>query len=147
MLVLMCQAGATRYAIDASRVLEVLPYVQAEPVARAPRWMVGACACRGRTVPLADLTRLLTGQEATIRWNSRIILWQPETTGFADLIGLIAERVTTAEIDPRKLAAETGATRDAAGPVLLDERGMFQLVDPNRLLTQDMAEAPLRADA
>ncbi|MBL9123678.1 MAG: chemotaxis protein CheW [Planctomycetaceae bacterium] len=147
MFVLMCQAGAIRFALDASRVLEVLPYVHCQPVAEAPRWLVGAFACRGRSVPLADLTCLLTGQAAAIRWNSRILLWQPNTGAFAGPIGLIAERVTTAEIDPQKLAAESGSAHDSAGPVLLDERGMFQLVDPDRLLVKQGVEAPVRADA
>lgn len=137
MLVLMCHAGANRYAIDSASVIEVLPYVSFDTVSDSPAWLAGVFAHRGVATPLVDFTQLLTGQPCPRRWNSRIILTRFEAEDAWEQLGLLAERVTTAEIDTGATVAPTtrSSAMETLGPILLDERGMFQLVSISRLLS------------
>ena len=136
MLVLMCHAGNNRYAIDARSVIEVVPLVNFDTLADAPQWLAGVFAHRGAATPLADFTLLVAGHPCPRRWNSRIILVRTEAAHMPEKIGLLAERVTTAEIDGRTPAAPPTAM-ETLGPILLDEKGMFQLVDLSQLLSAD----------
>lgn len=143
MLVLMCHGGANRYAIDAASVIEVVPFVNFDPVANSPDWLAGVFACRGVATPLVDFTLLLSGSPCPRRWNSRIILARFDANDMPNQLGLLAERVTTAEIDERARATTTEASSamEALGPILFDERGMFQLVDLSRLLSAERRSA------
>ncbi len=147
MLVLMCHAGENRYAVDLASVIEVVPCVDFDSVAESPEWLAGVFAHRGVATPLVDFTLLLTGQPCPRRWNSRIILVRFEADDLPSQLGLLAERVTTAEIDDQAKAETTDASSalDALGPILLDDRGMFQLVDLSRLLSGDRRSALLPA--
>ena len=143
MLVLMCHAGENRYAVDSASVIEVVPCVDFDTVADSPEWLAGVFAHRGVATPLVDFTQLLTGRPCPRRWNSRIILVRFEADDMPSQLGLLAERVTTAEIDDQAKAATADATSamEALGPILLDDRGMFQLVDLSRLLSDDRRSA------
>jgi chemotaxis-related protein WspB len=143
MLVLMCHAGASRYAVDSASVIEVVPCVQFDSVADSPEWLAGVFAHRGAATPLVDFTLLLTGQPCPRRWNSRIILARFEAEDMPSRIGLLAERVTTAEIDEQAKAAPTDPSSavESLGPILLDDRGMFQLVDLSRLVSGERRSA------
>ena len=143
MLVLMCEAGGHRYAIDTSRVVEVVSHVRSETVNEAPQGSAGMFAYRGRAIPLVDLTLLTTGQPCPRRWNSRIAITRCDAEDQHRLFGLLAERVTAAVIDdqgPKRPAGDFSGL-SAGGPVLLDEHGMFRLVDPTRLLAADGGDA------
>jgi chemotaxis-related protein WspB len=143
MLVLMCHAGEIRYAVDSASVIEVVPCVEFDSVAESPAWLAGVFAHRGVATPLVDFTLLLTGHPCPRRWNSRIILVRFDVEDMPEQLGLLAERVTTAEIDDQARAATTdpSSTMEALGPILLDDRGMFQLVDLSRLLSGDRRSA------
>jgi chemotaxis-related protein WspB len=143
MLVLMCHAGENRYAFDSAHVVEVVPSVNSNPVAGSPEWLAGVFAHRGLATPLVDFTRLITGHPCPCRWNSRIILARFDIEDMPEQIGLLTERVTTAEINDQQRASTTGPSSgmEALGPILLDDRGMFQLVDLSRLLTGDRRSA------
>ncbi len=143
MLVLMCHAGENRYAVDSASVIEVVPCVDFDSVADSPNWLAGVFAHRGVATPLVDFTLLLTGCPCPRRWNSRIILVRFEADDMPSQLGLLSERVTTAEIDDQAKATTTDASSamDALGPILLDDRGMFQLVDLSRLLSDDRRSA------
>jgi len=143
MLVLMCHAGENRYAIDAASVIEVLPAVQFHTVAESPPWLSGVFALRGTATPLVDLTELLTATPCPLRWNSRIVLARTAETIFPTGLGLLTERVTPAEIDTQATAtsAQPSAVTEALGPMLLDEQGLFQLIDLARLLSPQRLDA------
>ncbi|NQT40872.1 MAG: chemotaxis protein CheW [Planctomycetes bacterium] len=139
MLVLMCEAGGHRYAIDTSHVVEVVSHVRSQRVVEASERSGDMFAYRGRATPLVDLSLLTTGEPCPRRWNSRIIIARAGAEDHHQRFGLLAERVTTAVIDgqiPDRPASDCSGL-SATGPVLLDEHGMFRLVDPTRLLGAD----------
>jgi chemotaxis-related protein WspB len=137
MLVIMCHAGENRYAIDSADVIEVVPLVNYDTLADAPNWLAGVFAHRGVATPLIDFTMLLTGRPCPRRWNSRILLVRSEAEDMPKKIGVLAERVTTAEIDEQAVPTAPPSAMEALGPILLDGSGMFHLVDLSRLLSRE----------
>jgi chemotaxis-related protein WspB len=136
----MCHAGNNRYAIDTADVIEVVPLVNFDTLANAPEWLTGVFAHRGAATPLVDLTLLLTGHPCPRRWNSRIILVRFDVDTLPDKIGLLAERVTTAEIEDQP-PTTTRSVMETLGPIRIDPNGMFQLADLSRLLTTKAGKA------
>ena len=142
MLVLMCEAGESRYALDASCVVEVVPCVRLEPAVGTPDWLAGTFSYRGRAVHVVDLTYLTTGLSCPRHLSSRIIVAELQLQGLPSRLGLLAQRVTTAQIDtPVADTASKRAELSPYGRILLDGQGMFQLIDPSRLFSADRRQA------
>lgn len=147
MLFLLFQLGADRYALDASRVVEVLPLVELRKIPNAPRGVAGIFNYRGQPVPVADLSDLILHQPARERLTTRIILIRhADDAGGEHLLGLIAEQVTRVIRRERGEFHETGLRLGQApylGPMLLDEHGMVQLVREEKLLPNEVRDALL----
>lgn len=142
MLVLMCEAGNSRYAIDSSCVVEVVPCVRLEIEAGAPDWLAGTFSYRGRAVHVVDLTCLTTEQSCPRHLSSRIIVAEWQLQGLPPLLGLLAQRVTTAQIDtPADGTTDEPVELSPYGRILMDELGMFQLIDPSRLFSPQLRQA------
>jgi chemotaxis-related protein WspB len=138
MLFLLFQLGQDRYALDTSRVAEVLPLVDITPIPQAPPGVAGLFNFRGVPVPVIDLSQLTIGRPAQSRLNTRIVLVHyPDGAGGTRLLGLIAEKVTeTVRRDQADFVA-TGVTNDRVpylGPVATDARGLMQWIDVGSLL-------------
>jgi chemotaxis-related protein WspB len=138
MLLVTCYAGTNRYAIDSRHVSEVLPRLDLHRLSGSPPWLAGLLTYRGAAAPVMDLTQLMEGTPCPDRLSSRIIVLQTELAGTAQRIGVLAERVGLREID----GAPTGVGDNAAGQatlgtILLDEQGVFQLIDIPRLVSQE----------
>lgn len=164
MLFVLFQLGHDRYALEASRVVEVLPLLGLKRLPQAPRGVAGIFVYRGQRVPAIDLCELTLGRPAVEHLSTRILLVQhhkmsgrvepsplradrPGTgaAGEGQLFGLIVERATgTLRRDEKDFVAagnELGAA-SFLGPVLLDEQGEIQLLDPQKLL--DAGGQPMR---
>jgi chemotaxis-related protein WspB len=135
MLALTFQIGGDRLALDIRRVCEVVPRVRLERVAGSPDWLAGLFVYRGRVVPVVDLHRLLGAGECPPHLSSRIIL--VPLGGDGPLVGLLAAQVADIrEIQPGSpaLPGFQAPGQPDLGPTLVDETGMFHLVDLDRLL-------------
>jgi chemotaxis-related protein WspB len=144
--VLKCEAAGNRFALDARQVVEVVPRIRLQVVAGAPAWLAGACIYRGAVTPVVDLARLVHGTPCPNRWSSRVVLVRFDDSGSTLQFGLIVEKVVIGQLE---VATGTKASAVAAGmaqwgSVLLDDDGMFHLLDLTRLLTpeQRLALAP-----
>ncbi len=143
MLFLLFQLGEGRYALEASRVVEVVPLLALERLPQAPKGLAGIFNYRGRPVPAVDLCELTVGHPARERLSTRIIIVNyHDEHGVDHLLGLVAERAT------EMLRKDAGEFVDAGvrigavpylGPVLLDAKGAIQLINEQRLLS-----APVR---
>jgi chemotaxis-related protein WspB len=138
MLFLLFQLGQDRYALDTSRVAEVLPLVAITQIPQAPPGVAGLFNYRGVPVPAIDLSQLTMGRPAQSRLNTRIVLVHyPDGIGGTHLLGLIAEKVTeTVRRDKADFVA-SGVTNDRLpylGPVATDARGLMQWIDVECLL-------------
>lgn len=143
MLFLLFQLGKDRYALDASRVVEVVPLLTLKALPQAPPGFVGIFNYRGKPVPAIDLCQLTLGIPARERLSTRIVIVNhPDGHGGTHLLGLIAEHATDVlRKDPRDFVDPGVRIGGAAylGPVLMDSHGPIQWVHEHRLLS-----APVR---
>ena len=136
MLFLQFQIGPDRYALEASRVVEVIPLLGLKKIPHAPRGVAGMFNYRGEVVPALDLTALTTGQPAAERLSTRILVVRTSVAGRGSrLLGLIAERATSTMrkeehdfVDPRL----TPGSASYLGPVLLDDQGVIQWIQDRK---------------
>ena len=145
MRLLLFQIGETRYALDTAAVLEIVPRVTLRPVLGAPPGVVGLLDYHAAPVPVLDLSALATGQPATTRFSTRLILVQTAAVdGFRRVLGLLAERATTLVRRQRANFAPTGLHNGSGapflGPVTTDGEGFIHHVQVENLLT-----GPVRA--
>ncbi len=149
MLFILFQIGQDRYALEASRVVEVVPLLSLKKIPQAPRGVAGMFNYRGEIVPAIDLSEMSTAQPASERLSTRILIVRIEIEGRgARLLGLIAERATsTMRKEPTEFI-DPGLAPGAAsylGPVLLDESGVIQWVQEQKLLPDYLRQLLLSA--
>jgi chemotaxis-related protein WspB len=140
MLFLLFQLGNDRYALQASRVLEVMPLVELRKIPDAPKGVAGIFNYHGRPVPAVDLSELTLGQPSDPRLSTRIIVINyPDERGALHPLGLVAEHATELIQRDQRLFQEPGHKLGGApylGPVLMDKRGVIQWVHEQRLLPE-----------
>jgi chemotaxis-related protein WspB len=139
MLVLMCHAGGRRYAIESRDVVEVVSYVKLEHIPESPSWIAGVFAYRGRPTPVVDLPFLVLGSPCPVRWSTRVVITRLDAHGRQRAVGLLVEQVTTAELKDAHKTEDSPEPPEAStfGSLLLDDEGMFQLLQLPRLLPSD----------
>ena len=144
MLFLLFKLGPDRYALEASRVIEVLPLLDLRKIPGAPRGVAGIFNYRGRPVPAVDLSELTLGQPASEHLSTRIIVINhPDDAGHQQLLGVIAEHATEIIRRERNDFVETGLQLGAPpylGPVLMDGQGAIQWVREQRLLPRNVRD-------
>lgn len=144
MLYLLFQLGTERYALEAARIVEVVPLVEIRPLPQAPRGVAGLFNYRGRPVPALDLSELALGRPASRRLSTRIVLLNyADKGGASHLLGLVAEQAT--EMLRREPAEfiDTGLKLPSApylGPVLMDSSGPIQRIEAQRLLSEPVRQ-------
>ena len=144
MLYLLFQLGNDRYALEAGRVVEVVPMVRIERLPGAPRGVAGIFNYRGRPVPAVDLCELALGRASGARLSTRIIVLNcRDADDREQLMGLIAENATaTLRRDPEDFV-DPGLRLPAApylGPVLMDQSGAIRRLDETRLLPEPVRD-------
>jgi chemotaxis-related protein WspB len=142
MLFVLFHLGKDRYALEARRVVEIVPLLALKKFPQAPRGVAGMFIYRGHPVPALDLCQLALGRPAAEHFSTRIIIvnHSPQP-GAEHLIGLIAERATEtmrrAENDFVNTAVRV-ASDQFPGPMLTDEHGVIQLLSPEKLLHESV---------
>ena len=138
MLFLLFRLDDDRYALEAGKIVEIIPTVAVKRIPRAAAGIVGVIDYHGAPVPLVDLNQLALGRPARSRLDTRIVIVEyQDGDGTLRLLGLMAERATeTARRDPVDFA-EPGVRSSAApylGRVATDAHGLIQWVELDRLL-------------
>ena len=144
MLFLLFQLGNERYALEAARVVEVVPLLALKQFPQAPRGLAGIFNYRGRPVAAVDLCDLTLGRPAAERLSTRIIIVNyPDEHGSKRLVGLIAERATEMLRRDARDFIDPGIKVGGGaylGPVLMDGERSIQLVHEQRLLSEPLRE-------
>ena len=159
MLFLLFQLGKDRYALEARRIVEVVPLLELKRLPQAPKGVAGIFNYRGQAVPAVDMSELTLGCPATERLSTRMILvYHPDGHGRNRLLGIIAEHATQTVRFEANQFQDTGVKIGAApylGPVLMDANGPIQWLYEQRLLSvpvrnllfsETMDLAPLNAE-
>jgi chemotaxis-related protein WspB len=144
MLFLLFQVGEDRYALEATRIVEVVPLLELKPLSQAPQGVAGIFDYRGCPVPVLDLSALILGRPADELLSTRIIIVNhPDEFGTNHLLGLMAERATgTLRKDAREFTAP-GLQKGSSphlGPILMDDSGPIQWVHEQRWLPQGVCK-------
>jgi chemotaxis-related protein WspB len=138
MLFLLFQVGQDRYALEASRVIEVVPYLEIKPLSQAPRGVAGIFSYRGRPVPAVDLAALALDRPSQELFSTRIIIVNyPDDGGKSHFLGLIAEHATGMMRKDAQDFMDAGLKRGFSphlGPMLMDASGPVQWVREERWL-------------
>jgi chemotaxis-related protein WspB len=144
MLFLLFQLGRDRYALEASRVVEVVPLVALNQLPQAPKGVAGIFNYRGQPVPVVDLGALTLGQLASERFSTRIIIVNyPDENGMNHLLGLIAEHATELVRKEVKDFVDPGMKLDTApylGPIAEDGNGAIQWIYEHRVLPEPVRQ-------
>jgi len=144
MLFLLFQLGKDRYALEASRLVEVVPLLDLKELPQAPKGVAGIFNYRGRPVPAVDLSALTLGRPARERLSTRIIIVNyPGENGAHHLLGLIAENATGMLRKEAKDFIDPGVKIGASpflGPILADAHGAIQWVHEQRLLPEPVSK-------
>ena len=140
----MFQLGHDRYALEAQRVVEVVPFLELKSLPQAPRGVAGLFNYRGRPVPAIDLSELSLGRSATQSLSTRIIVVRHAShDGTQHLLGLIAENATEMLRQDPSAFIDPGVRVDTApylGRVLMDSKGVIQWIHEEKLLTPSVRE-------
>lgn len=149
MLFVLFQLGKERYALEAGRVVEVVPLLELQRFPHSPPGVAGMFIYRGRPVPALDLCQLTLRRSAREHLSTRIIIVKhTSASGPEQLVGLIAERATgILRREPTDFTAP-GVGLSAApflGPVLTDAQGVIQLLTPEGLLTDNLRGLPAQS--
>ncbi|MEH6413495.1 chemotaxis protein CheW [Pseudomonas sp. CGJS7] len=153
-LFLVFHLDRDRYAIEAARVISVLPLVETKAIPRAPEAVAGLFDYRGELLPLIDLCRIALGRAARPVLSTRIIVAEyRDSAGRPRKLGLIGEQVLQtvrlAEADFQESGVDHPDTA-YLGPVAADARGALQRVRIEHLLPESLYELlfqPRTADA
>lgn len=140
MLLLTFQAAGQRYAVDATRVVEVVPRVRTRPLPHAPAHLTGVFEYRGEVVSVVDLGTLLGSAAAPDRLSTRIILIDRggAAPGRRELLGLVAEHVDDlTAVDASALVPIPTTIPNAPylGGIAETDAGMIQILLVDRILS------------
>lgn len=139
MLFLLCHAGEERFAIPATRVIEVLPLVEVKPLATHRPGGAGLLLYRGSPVVVLDLSQIRGRAGSAARLSTRIVMVSVrDASGRERVMGLIAERAT----ETIRLAGDLFSEmldRDQPCQLLsriaYDRSGVLRWLDVDRLLS------------
>jgi chemotaxis-related protein WspB len=151
MLLLVFQLGASRFALDARAIVEVVPLMKLEPIAHAPAYVAGLFNYRGELVPVIDLRQLTRDQPCSPHMTSRIMLVNyPLPGGRQRLLGLLAEQVTETIKREREAFTANGIhihDTPYLGDIAQDEQGMIHFLQFEQLLPAAVCELLFSPDA
>lgn len=139
MLLVLFKLQDDAYAIDSTRVVEVIPFLLTQKIPMTPKYITGMVNYRGTPVPVIDLGLLLNDQACRQQYSTRIILASIDVGGqLKKIVGLLAENVTETVKTPKDWQPKpTGR-----GSLFLDNaltyHPMVRWFDPDKMLPDDI---------
>lgn len=145
MLLLLFRSADSLYALDARRIIEVVPRVEFRPIPHAPAYLLGLLNYRGRAVPVVDFDLLVGQPMSPVVLSTRVIVQELTThTGQRQLVGLVASNVShVITLDAAQAVSPAMRLEEAPylGAVLQFEEGLVQIVNADRLLPPRLQDA------
>ncbi len=140
MLVLLFEVAESRYALETSLVVEVVPFVELKKIPKARDFVAGLVNYRGRPLPVVDLGILLDGRPSESLVSTRIIIIQDPFQPKANrrYLGLIAPQVTET-FNSRSSKQSGGVLMDDElynGVIASEAKGMVQLIELKKILPE-----------
>jgi chemotaxis-related protein WspB len=147
MLLLLFRIGEDYYAIESSRVVEVIPQVPLRQLHRVPSYVTGLLNYRGEIVPVVDLCHLIQDTPSKMQLSTRIMIVR-STDATLPCMGLLAEQVIKTLNKPKEDFVQSNSVHMSAAPylggVVLDTNRMIQQIHLDRLFA-DVSQIYLAA--
>lgn len=125
MMLLLFVIDRDSYGLDATQVVEVIPYVTLKEVPRTPDYVVGLLNYRGKSIPVVDLTMLMKGNASRAWLSSRIVLVNyRDDNNTCHLLALLAERIATTIKLPESAFSPSGV--ETGGSEFLGDVAVYQ---------------------
>jgi chemotaxis-related protein WspB len=149
MQLLTFTVGGQAYAIESTKVVEVLPLVKTRPIPHLPEYLPGIFTYRGRFVPLVDLGLRINCRPLALRLSTRVIVAEIDRDATAASpqksrlvrFGILAENVVTIR-STKTSSSETQAKELAAdaylGRLLQLDGQTVQMLLPEFVLPHDI---------
>jgi chemotaxis-related protein WspB len=142
MLLLTFRAAGNAYAVEARRVIEIVPRIAVRTVPHAPGFLVGLIHYRGAIVPVIDMGLLMGGAACRTTLDTRIIIAEyPVASRDQGMLGLLAERVN----DLKDVTAEHQVSPAMnipeavyLGPIFRADDILVQVIDVAELLPESL---------
>lgn len=151
MLFLLVRIADARFAIEARRIVEILPLLDVQRFVREVAGITGVLDYRSGLIPVIDLAQIGTRTASARRFGTRIVVVRGAgLEGAAErVVGLIAEGATElATFDPGEFQSAGLATQDPyAGPIARDPGGSVRRLDLERLISSALASPGAMAGA
>ena len=139
MLLLLFHLGDERYAIDGTKVVEIIPQVLLRKLYQAPKYVAGVFNYRSKIVPAIDLCYLIGEYPCRHCLSTRIIIVNyPMPDGTARYLGLMAERGTDTLYKSEEEWMSTEVSSEVAayfGEMIPEKDGMIQRLRVDKLLS------------
>jgi chemotaxis-related protein WspB len=136
MLVLSFEVGPSRFALDARRVVQVVPRVPLRSLPLAEHGLAGLLDLGGTVLPVLDLGLRFHHQPCADRLSTRIVVVRVPHAGRDVPLGLVAERVIDLhELDEAR-TPPPDANVEGAGRVLRLGTELVQWIEPAALLPE-----------
>ena len=139
MLLLLFHLGDERYAIDGTKVVEIIPQVLLRKLYQAPKYVAGVFNYRSKIVPAIDLCYLIGEYPCRHCLSTRIIIVNyPMPDGTTRYLGLMAERVTDTLYKSEEEWMSTKVSSEVAayfGEIIPEKDGMIQRLRVDKLLS------------
>lgn len=139
MLLLLFHLGDERYAIDSTKVVEIIPQVLLRKLYQAPKYVAGVFNYRSKIVPAIDLCYLIGDYPCRHCLSTRIIIVNYSMPdGTTRYLGLMAERVTDTLYKSETEWIPTEVTSEVAGylgEMIPEKDGMIQRLRVDKLLS------------
>ncbi|MCG6968568.1 MAG: chemotaxis protein CheW [Gammaproteobacteria bacterium] len=137
MLFLQFYVGRERYIINARQILSVVPLLKMHKMVGVPDYMVGFINYQGQTLPVVDLSKLLSGKKSKSRLSTRIVLVDYLHADKHETLGFVVENATEVvklaeeDFSPNIIDSES---MPYLGAIANDAAGMLQKIDINGLI-------------
>jgi chemotaxis-related protein WspB len=132
MLILLFHVGEDLYAIESSRVVEVIPRVPLRKIHHISDYVPGSFNYRGSIVPVIDLCHLIQGVPSRSHLSTRIIMVKSSQENITlPFLGLMAERIihTLNKSDNDFVNSHVQMSQAPyLGGMILDKNGMIQQI-------------------
>lgn len=139
MLILLFYVGKDSYAIESSRVVEVIPRVPLRKTHHVPDYVAGLFNYRGKIAPVIDLCHLIQGTPSRFYLSTRIIMVKSANQDAKlQYLGLMAERIihTLNKVETDFINSDDRMNEAPyLGEIILDQKRMIQRIHLEQLFT------------
>ena len=141
MLFLQFKINDNRYLLEARDIIEVVPYVNLKRISKAPGYVAGLLNYRGESVPVIDLSFLMSDKSSQEKLSSRIALINYKDSNRVVCLGILIEQLTETVRHDEKDFSDSGVTLEGVpylGKVVIDDNSIIQLVDFKKIIPEEV---------